>query len=163
MLSTTAEYALRIMTVLAASEGGPVTSERIAELTSVPTDYSVKVLQMLGRASLVRAQRGRGGGFRLACDPAVTSLLDVIDAIDPFAQTPSCPIPADRRSDHMTALYAGVDGAIGLVRQTLGQTSLEQVVRNAAAAPAADLNAARPVAPEVTVRPQVAASTLRDG
>ena len=55
MLSTTSEYALRIMIVLAESETEPTTSERIAGLTKVPTDYSVKVLQMLARAACERA------------------------------------------------------------------------------------------------------------
>ena len=87
MLSITAEYALRIMVVLSESVDEPTTSERIAEFTSVPPDYAVKVLQMLARAKLVRAQRGRGGGFRLSCDPAVTSLLHVVQAIEPL-ETP---------------------------------------------------------------------------
>ena len=58
MLSTTAEYALRIMIALTETKGGPSTSESIARATQVPSDYAVKVLQMLGRANLVRAQRG---------------------------------------------------------------------------------------------------------
>lgn len=153
------------MTILAASDGGPVTSERIAELTSVPTDYSVKVLQMLGRAGLVRAQRGRGGGFRLACNPATTSLLDVIDAIDPFAKTPSCPLTAERQTDPIRSLYTTVDTAISLVRDAFGKTTLDRVAADSSGAITASppLADGRPTAPEVTVRPQVAASTLRDG
>ena len=63
MLSTTAEYALRIMIALSEAPAGAVTSEKISRITQVPTDYAVKVLQQLGRAGLVKAQRGRGGGF----------------------------------------------------------------------------------------------------
>ena len=59
MLSTTAEYALRIMIFLAESEGEPFTGEEIAEATKVTPGYTVKVLQWLGRAKLVRGQRGR--------------------------------------------------------------------------------------------------------
>ena len=65
-----------------------MTSDRIASLTGVPTDYSVEVLQMLARAGLVKAQRGRGGGFRIECDPDTTTLLDVINAIDPLERQP---------------------------------------------------------------------------
>jgi len=82
MLSTTAVYAFRIMVVLAESTDRSMTSERIAASAGVPADYSVKVLQMLARGRFVRAQRGRGGGFRLACDPDETSLLDILRAIE---------------------------------------------------------------------------------
>ncbi|MCA9295057.1 MAG: Rrf2 family transcriptional regulator [Phycisphaerales bacterium] len=82
MLSTTSEYALRIMVTLASSQDAAMTSDQVARATQVPADYAVKVLQALARANLVKAQRGRGGGFRITCDPATTSLLDVVNAID---------------------------------------------------------------------------------
>ena len=72
MLSTTAEYALRIMIFLTESQDDAVTSNVIAEETKVPADYTIKVLQWLGRANMVRGQRGRRGGFRLDCYPQET-------------------------------------------------------------------------------------------
>ena len=66
MLSTTAEYALRIMIFLTESDGESAISDSIADATKVSPDYAVKVLQLLGRAKLVRGQRGRRGGFCLA-------------------------------------------------------------------------------------------------
>ncbi|MHC5112829.1 MAG: RrF2 family transcriptional regulator [Planctomycetota bacterium] len=122
MLSTTAEYALRIMVVLASAPGAPMTSERIASSTGVPADYAVKVLQMLAKADLVRAQRGRGGGFRIARDAATTSLLDVVDAIDPIARHAKCGTETDHPG--LGALHRNLDEAVHLLQQRLAGTML---------------------------------------
>ena len=118
MLSTTSEYALRIMIVLAESETEPTTSERIAALTKVPTDYSVKVLQMLARAGLVRAQRGRGGGFQIDCDPNTTTLLDVVNAIDPLERITCCPVSRESHAGQLCPLHSRLDEVIVLLQDS---------------------------------------------
>ncbi|MDY7107604.1 MAG: Rrf2 family transcriptional regulator [Planctomycetota bacterium] len=128
MLSTTAEYALRIMIVLAESEKEPTTSERIATLTKVPTDYSVKVLQMLARAGLVRAQRGRGGGFQIDCDPDSTTLLDVVNAIDPLERITSCPASRDTHVGQLCPLHARLDEIIVLLQDSFRKMTLASVI-----------------------------------
>jgi Rrf2 family nitric oxide-sensitive transcriptional repressor len=128
MLSTTAEYALRIMIVLAESEQEPTTSERIAALTKVPTDYSVKVLQMLARAGLVRAQRGRGGGFQIDCDPACTTLLDVVNAIDPLERITSCPASRDTHVGQLCPLHSRLDEIIVLLQDSFRKMTLTSVI-----------------------------------
>lgn len=65
VLSKTADYALRALLVLARS-GRPVTAEEIAGLTGAPANYLGKTLGTMARAGLVRAARGRTGGFSLA-------------------------------------------------------------------------------------------------
>jgi len=84
MFSTTTEYALRSMVLLAMRRGAPLTAQQIASETKVPIDYLFKVLQSLGRAGLVQAQRGKNGGFSLANDPADISIYDVVQAVDPI-------------------------------------------------------------------------------
>ena len=128
MLSTTAEYALRIMVVLAESVGEPTTSERIASLTRVPTDYAVKVLQMLARAGLVKAQRGRGGGFRLNAERGATSLLDIVNAIDPLDRINGCPLARDEAGSELCRLHARLDEIVGLVEEGLRAVTLESVL-----------------------------------
>lgn len=128
MLSTTSEYALRIMIVLAESETEPTTSERIATLTRVPTDYSVKVLQMLARAGLVRAQRGRGGGFQIDCDPNTTTLLDVVNAIDPLERITSCPASREPHAGQLCPLHARLDEIIVLLQDSFRKMTLQSVI-----------------------------------
>ena len=128
MISTTAEYALRIMIVLAEAEGVPTTSEKIARLTNVPADYAVKVLQMLAREKLVRAQRGRGGGFRLLSDPKHTSLLDVVNAIEPLERITSCPLGRDEHQDELCALHRCLDDIARRLQESLQEMTLASVI-----------------------------------
>ena len=131
MLSTTSEYALRIMIVLAESETEPTTSERIAALTKVPTDYSVKVLQMLARAGLVRAQRGRGGGFQIDCDPNTTTLLDVVNAIDPLERITCCPVSRESHAGQLCPLHSRLDEVIVLLQDSFRKMTLQSVIDGA--------------------------------
>ncbi len=52
--------------MLGSNLGRPQTTQKIAEQTQVPSGYLSKVLQALGRAGLVEAQRGLYGGFVLS-------------------------------------------------------------------------------------------------
>ena len=69
MLSTTAEYALRMMVLLAAQGQRSTTCAALSASGHIPQQYASKVLNMLRQAGLVKGQRGRYGGFVLACDP----------------------------------------------------------------------------------------------
>ncbi|NUQ01687.1 MAG: Rrf2 family transcriptional regulator, partial [Armatimonadetes bacterium] len=92
MISQTAEYALRAIVCLAAQPEGRLTTPQIAGATRVPAGYLSKVLQLLGRAGLVRSQRGLGGGFVLARPAELISVLDVVNAVDPIQRITGCPL-----------------------------------------------------------------------
>ncbi len=128
MLSSTAEYALRIMISLAETPGEPMTSDTIAKATKVPADYTVKVLQQLGRARLVRGQRGRRGGFWLECEPRATTLLDVVDVIDPLERITACPLGRKAHRSRLCPLHSRLDEVIALLQKSLGQMTLQSVV-----------------------------------
>ena len=128
MLSNTAEYALRIMIALTEAGGEPLTSERIADATRVPGDYAVKVLQWLGRASMVRGQRGRKGGFKLSCDPNKTTLLDVVNVIDPLERIESCPLGREQHEEGLCPLHKRLDDVIAILMDSLSQMTLRSVV-----------------------------------
>ena len=75
MLSQSVEYALRAVVFLA-REGEPRTTAQVADATQVPAAYLSKVLQGLARASIVRSQRGIGGGMTLVPDPDELTIVD---------------------------------------------------------------------------------------
>ena len=63
--------------------GGEAVSARgIAQRYDLPLALLTNVLKDLGQARLVRSSRGASGGYRLAVDPARTSLLQVVEAIE---------------------------------------------------------------------------------
>lgn len=119
MVTQTTEYALRAMAYLTGVTGASCTSREIAAATGVPQSYLSKIMRSLVRAGLVRSCRGKHGGFRLARDPVVISVLDIASAIDPVG-----------RQAH-TRSYPCLDDARRLVEQALGLTTLAAVVGTA--------------------------------
>ncbi len=81
------DYALRCLTILGEAPGKQVVSVRsLAEQEDIPEDLLHKVMQALTRGKLVRATRGRIGGFRLAKPANKISVLDVLRVVQgPFA------------------------------------------------------------------------------
>ena len=82
-LSTKSDYAIKALVRLALANGdGPVQSREISEFAAIPAKFLEQVMHDLRRGGLVRSQRGKGGGYVLAVDPAAVSFADVIDLID---------------------------------------------------------------------------------
>lgn len=80
MLSQTAEYALRAAAAIAAVHPAAPTHDQLAADTGIPPQYLYKVLQILARAGLLRAARGRNGGYALARPPHTITWLDILRA-----------------------------------------------------------------------------------
>lgn len=80
MISKTGIHALRALASMAQMPNGRyVGAADLAKATGAPSNYLGKLLKVLGREGLVESQKGRGGGFRLAKDPARITLLDVME------------------------------------------------------------------------------------
>jgi len=131
MLSTTAEYALRIMVTLAEADGRALTSEAIADHTCVPADYAVKILQWLGREGYVRSQRGRGGGFVIARDPGRTTLLEIVNVIDPLQRITSCPLGRPAHQHRLCPLHKQLDDVLKQLEDGLRSMTLENITERA--------------------------------
>jgi Rrf2 family protein len=81
-VSAKADYALRAVAELAATDSGPLKRERIAAAQQIPMDYLENILLELKHVGIVQSQRGAAGGFLLARAPSEISLADVIRAVD---------------------------------------------------------------------------------
>lgn len=82
MTSSRFAMATHILTLLALSDDGPMTSETIA--ASVDTNPVVirRTLAGLREAGIVTSQPGSGGGWRLAGPPTAITLCDVFRAVE---------------------------------------------------------------------------------
>lgn len=128
MFSQTAEYALRAMVVLATAAGEPRTTHQIAAASQIPSDYLSKVMQALGRAGLVNAQRGKNGGFTLQQQPADLNILQIINAVDPIRRIERCPLGIPQHGVRLCALHRKLDNALEMVESTLGSTTLLEMI-----------------------------------
>ena len=128
MISQTAEYALRAVVYLADQTGAPRTTTQIAATTMVPAGYLAKVMQSLGRAGLVKSQRGLNGGFTLAHDPQALTVLAVINAVDPIQRYPECPLGIPSHGRRLCPLHHRLDQAAAMVEEAFGDTKVAELL-----------------------------------
>lgn len=127
MISQTAEYALRAVVYLAMCTGSPTSRREIADAAKVPGDYLTKVMQVLDRAGIVVAQRGPGGGYKLAVAPDELSVLDVVSAISPIPRVVECPLGIEEHSQ-LCPLHKRLDEAAEFVEQAFQATTIAELV-----------------------------------
>ena len=82
MLSSTSDYALRAVLVLARETGRPMRADEIADSTGAPRNYLAKTLNALAKAGVLTSSRGPQGGFSLAVAPESLTIARVIDCFE---------------------------------------------------------------------------------
>jgi Rrf2 family protein len=127
MTSQTTEYALRAMVFLAEQGPQAVSSKDVAATTRVPCGYLSKVLGLLGRAGLVRSQRGLGGGFTLARPANRISVLEVVSVFEPIQRVTCCPLG---RPDHteLCPLHRRLDEVAASIERVFGDLTLAELL-----------------------------------
>lgn len=73
-LTTFTDYCLRALTFVALKGDEPTTIDEIAQRYGISRNHLVKVVFRLGQLGYLQTSRGKGGGIRLAGDPAKLSL-----------------------------------------------------------------------------------------
>ncbi len=82
-ITRAADYAVRVMILMASQpEGSVVSKAHLVKTAEVPESFLSKILQALARAGLVQIRRGVLGGNTLTVRGEKASLLDVVEAID---------------------------------------------------------------------------------
>ncbi len=112
MFSQSTEYALRAVVYLGGAAERSHTAQQIAEATQAPSDYLSKILRELGRAGIVRAQRGKHGGFSLAQPAEELTIYDVVEAVDPIRRIRSCPLGLRAHQKKLCRLHRRLDDAM---------------------------------------------------
>ncbi|MDR2089403.1 MAG: Rrf2 family transcriptional regulator [Clostridiales Family XIII bacterium] len=80
LISKECDYAVRIVRALA--DGGKKTAEDIGRKENIPHQFAYKILKKLERSGLVRAFRGKAGGYALTKGIDEFSLYDVFSAVE---------------------------------------------------------------------------------
>ena len=131
-LSKTGDYAVRASLALAESwgEGDYVTIAQVAERMALPRTFTPQILGLLARAGIAESKAGRGGGYRLARNPAKISMLEVVEAAEGPLVNSRCTLRGGpcrwegRCAVHDTWVSAGE-----ALRRSLAGTSLAEVAR----------------------------------
>lgn len=128
MFSQTVEYALRAMVHLAQHAPSPRTTDEIAAATRVPKPYLSKVLQGLRRAGLIAMRRGIGGGVALAGRPQDTTILQVVEAVEPIGRIATCPLGLEAHGTNLCPLHRRLDDALAQVEEAFRNSTLAEVL-----------------------------------
>src|SRR5262249_40548125 len=152
MFSQTVEYALRAVVHLAFEAPTARTTEQIAAATRVAKACRAKVFQSLGRAGIVHAQRGVGGGMTLARPAHELTVLEVVNAVEPIRRIRVCPLGLAAHGVRLCPLHKRMDQALALVEDAFRQTTLAEIVAEpSASVPLCDF----PAAPVTVGTPKV--------
>jgi Rrf2 family nitric oxide-sensitive transcriptional repressor len=77
------DYALRVLMYVGAQPNRLITIQEIADNHGISRNHLTKVVHRLGQAGLIGTVRGRSGGIRLSCDPAVVTIGAVVRLTEP--------------------------------------------------------------------------------
>lgn len=122
ILSKLADYAVIIATHLAMHSDRQMTAAVLAQETTLPRATVAKILKSLAHAGIVAGARGAAGGYRLARDASLISVVQVVSAIDGSMGVTQCTIHDDcKRSafcstrPHWHRINIAVSAALGAI------------------------------------------------
>ena len=131
MISTKGRYALRVMLDLARQpESGYVPLAEIAARQRISEKYLESILTVLSKAGMLRALRGKGGGYRLAKAPEEYSVYEILSLTEGTLAPVTC-LEAGQSCENSGAcstypLWKGLDET---VRNYLSSFTLCDVLR----------------------------------
>jgi len=128
LLSDATEYALRAVVWLSQRPGTSHKTRQIAEGTHAAPGYLIKVLQALAKAGILSAQRGSHGGFTLLRDPAELTVLEVINAVDPFERIRTCPLGLEAHDEQLCPVHQKVDDAMAQIEDAFAGSAIADLL-----------------------------------
>lgn len=128
MFSQTVEYALRAVVHLAYIAPNSCKTQELADATQVPSAYLSKVLQGLVKATIVKSQRGIGGGVSLLKSPSQLTILEVVNAVDPVPRITTCPLGLASHGTRLCPLHERMDNAAEAIEQQFRDVTLAEIL-----------------------------------
>lgn len=133
-ISALEEYGLRCMLTLATTgPEGQLSISEIAEKEGLSVPYASKLLSILRKAKLVKAVRGRKGGFGISRSPEEINLLEIITALGgPLIEPGHCSkfsgqLETCVHFEKCSVMYV-LSGLAGYIGDYLSETTLDEVL-----------------------------------
>jgi Rrf2 family protein len=125
MVSRTGRYALRILGYLVDHADKRVQGKEIAAETSIPANYSSKILNQLRKRGLVQSQKGWGGGFLLDPQALAVPIAEVLELFEGRRDDKTCvfelrkcdsenPCPLHNHWERIRSEYEGMLGTVSI-------------------------------------------------
>ncbi len=129
-LSRMADYAVLLLSEIAAAPGRFASSSGLSAATALPEPTVAKVLKILAAEGLVESARGANGGYRLVCGTSEISAARIITAVDGPIGITGCVEGAEEvcRIGHKCRLNGCWDDVNEAIRTALENVSLEQML-----------------------------------
>jgi Rrf2 family protein len=146
-LQISTRLALYSVLMLAADPRKQFAAAEIAERFGISVNHLAKVLRTLGRAGLVEAVRGAGGGYRFRGNVKRVTLLDVIQLFEDFASNERGEEEPGAATEEGRALRRVRDELDDIARATLSSITLATMLKlmNEPRAPSESPASASPV------------------
>jgi Rrf2 family protein len=82
-ISMKTDYGLIALKHISSQDNGRlINAKEIAARFNLPPNLLAKILQSLAHSGILEAQKGSGGGYRMARDPASVTLTEVFESIE---------------------------------------------------------------------------------
>ena len=125
------DYACRILQAAYRNGDAYMSVSDIAEQEGIPYAFARSIQHDLVKSSLIRTVRGAHGGLALGCDPADTTLLDVLEAIQGPVSVSACVLDPSSCQRHSACSYNKVwCGADSLLNCYFGSITLESLFQS---------------------------------
>ncbi len=132
-LQKASSFALYAVLELAANPTHQLSGTEIADKYGISSHHLAKVLRDLGRARIVDAVRGVGGGYKLIANPKRLTLLDVVEIFEPIGRPARASSDAKIATDASAALRLVLneldDHAVATFRSITISTMLKLMAR----------------------------------
>jgi Rrf2 family transcriptional regulator, nitric oxide-sensitive transcriptional repressor len=128
-LQVASQLAVYALLELAAHPDRPLSVGEIGKKYHVSNHHLAKVMNVLGRARLVRAARGVGGGYQFIGNARRTTLLDVIQLFEDLGTGTLDVRPPGERTDEGRALHGVLCEIDDIARATLGSITIETMLK----------------------------------
>jgi len=144
-LQKASSFAVYAVLELAANPTRPLSGTEIAAKYGISAHHLAKVLRDLGRAGIVDASRGAGGGYRLAVNAKRLTLLDIIQICEPVGPQSAAGGDAELATDAGCALRMVLDELDDHARATFRSITISTMLKLVARKPW--MNSARSLKP----------------
>lgn len=132
MLTQTTEYALRVITFLAAQTAcgkTPSSGDEIAASTHNSRRYLKQVMRNLTAGGLVESRRGTKGGYLLARAAETITILDIVNAVEPIKRICNCPLNLQSHTS-LCPLHAQLDNAYAVAEQAFAGVTIADLLNS---------------------------------